>query len=146
MAWGRRAMTTPIATMSIKKLVGEDAAGVYRELRIRTVGKLLDAAASPKARITLAAKLYVHPSAVLTLATRADLMRVHGLGAKYIDMLHTIKVMTVRELSYRNARNLFDELTALNARHKTVDVLPSIGMVMRWIAHAKTLPTIITHR
>ena len=67
-------------------------------------------------------------------------MRVKGVSKEYALLLHYAGVDTVKELSYRNARNLAAALALANEKHGVVLFLPSEKVVERSIEHAKKLP------
>src|SRR5215469_15877395 len=119
------------------------APGVTATLKpagIRTTGKLLEAAKDPKGRKQLAAKINVDEKCVLRWANMADRMRIKGVGEDYAELLEAAGVDTVRELKYRNPSNLARAMATANQQRNLVELLPSEKAVMRWIAHAKTLP------
>jgi predicted flap endonuclease-1-like 5' DNA nuclease len=128
--------------------IGTDAdeAKKLSALRIRTAERLLEAAKNPKGRKDLASKTGIGEKRLLCLANTADRMRVKGLGKEYAAILPEVGVDTVRELKYRNPENLAQAIEELNKRRKLVRFLPTVGLVTRWIEHAKKLPTKITYR
>ena len=75
----------------------------------------------------------------------ADLCRVRGVGSEYADLLEEAGVDTVPELSHRNAANLTEAMTKLNAEKKLVRRIPSQTEVAHWIDEAKTLPRAVTY-
>ncbi len=102
-------------------------------------GKLLAAAATPKAREELAAKLGVDSKQVLEMANRADLARIKGVGTVYSDLLEWAGVDTVAELARRNPENLYDKIVEAANEH-FVKRLPRAADVANWVAQAKELP------
>ena len=83
---------------------------------------------------------------ILGWVTAADRMRVKGLGKEYAAILPAVGVDTVKELKYRNPEKLAKAISELNKRRKLVRFLPTVGLVTRWIEHAKKLPMKITYR
>ncbi len=102
-------------------------------------GKLLAAAATPKAREELATKLGVDSKQVLEMANRADLARIKGVGTVYSDLLEWAGVDTVAELARRNPENLYDKIVEAANEH-FVKRLPRPADVANWVAQAKELP------
>lgn len=101
--------------------------------------KLLAAAATPKAREELAARLGVDSKEVLELANRADLARIKGIGTVYSDLLEQAGVDTVAELARRNPENLYNKIVEVAGEH-FVQRLPRAQDVADWVAQAKELP------
>ena len=123
-----------------------DEAKKLRALRIRTSERLLEAAKNPKGRKELAEKSGINEQRLLCLANTADRMRIKGLGKEYAAILPEVGVATVKELKYRNPEKLAKAIGELNKKRKLVRFLPTVGLVTRWIEHAKKLPTKITYR
>lgn len=120
---------------------------VYAE-KLRAVGissteALLEAGATPKGRKELAEKTEISGKLILEWVNHADLFRIKGVGEEYSDLLEESGVDTVPELAQRNANNLFDKMTAVNAEKKLVRRLPTANQVADWVAQAKELPRAI---
>lgn len=118
----------------------------FRQAGIRRTGALLDRAATIKDRATLAARINIPAGEILEFVTVADLLRIKGLGADYIRLLHLAGVRTVREMRYRNPAKLTAGLIDANALHQAVALLPSLALVKGWIEQAKQLPIMISYR
>lgn len=116
-----------------------------KSVGIRTTGKLLEAAKSPRGRRVLAEKTGFDEKKILCWANLADKMRIKGIGEEYAELLQAAGVDTVKELKYRNPCNLAKALAAANTRRKLVRLLPSEKAVLRWIEHAKKLPLKISY-
>jgi predicted flap endonuclease-1-like 5' DNA nuclease len=122
-----------------------DIAARLKSAGIRTTGKLLEAARSPKGRRMLAAQTGFDEKKILCWANIADKMRIKGIGEEYAELLHAAGVDTVKDLKYRNPSNLAKAMAAANAKRKLVRLVPSEKAVLRWIEHAKKLPLKITY-
>ena len=72
-------------------------------------------------------------------------MRVKGVGEEYSDLLEAAGVDTVKELRNRNSANLLAKMVETNEKKRLVRRLPTLSMVERWVAHAKTLDPVITY-
>lgn len=131
----------------IKSLEGiePDAVAMLKSAGIRTTGKLLEAAKTPKGRKILAAKVGLDAKRLLHWANAADRMRVAGLGKEYAELLRAAGVDTVRELRYRNPAHLAQALADANKKRKLVRLLPSEKAVGRWIENARKLPLKISY-
>jgi hypothetical protein len=116
-----------------------DVATALKKAGIRTTGRLLDSAAKPKDRKSLAEKTGLPEKSILCWANMADRMRIKGVGEDYAVLLQAAGVDTVKELKYRNPARLAKAMAEANAKRKLVRVLPSDQAVVRWIEHAKKL-------
>lgn len=116
-----------------------DVAATLKKAGIRTTGRLLDSAAKPKDRKSLAEKTGLPEKSILCWANMADRMRIKGVGEDYATLLQAAGVDTVKELKYRNPARLAKAMAEANAKRKLVQVLPSDQAVVRWIEHAKKL-------
>ena len=135
-------MSYPIT--DIGGIDGETAA-VLKSARIRSTGRLLDAAGTLKGRKVLAGKTGLSPRQLLRWANMADRMRVKGISKEYAELLQAAGVDTVRELKHRNPGRLAAAMAAANRQCKLVRVLPSEKTVARWVDAAGRLPLKITY-
>ena len=133
------------AIMDIKG-IGPLMAEKLKKVGIRTTAKLLETAKSAKGRKELAAKIAVDEKTILRWANLADRMRIKGVGEDYAVLLEAAGVDTVRELRYRNPRNLAKAMADANTKRKLgVRLLPSETTIQRWIEHAKRLTLKISY-
>ncbi|MDD3446618.1 MAG: DUF4332 domain-containing protein [Zavarzinia sp.] len=116
-----------------------------KEAGIGTTGELLDAAATPKGRETLAEKTGLTTKQILEWTNRADLMRIKGVGEEYGDLLEVAGVDTVKELKHRVPANLHKKMAEVNEAKSLVRRLPSEADVADWVEQAKVLPAILTY-
>ena len=136
-------MSYPIEDL---KTIGPDVAASFKSAGIRSTGRLLEAAKDPKGRKALAAKTGLDEKCILRSANMADRMRIKGVGEDYAVLLEAAGVDTVRELKYRNPRNLAKAMADANTRRKLgVRLLPTESTVQRWIDDAKRLPLKISY-
>lgn len=122
------------------------AVAALRSAGIRSTGTLLERARTVKGRKLLAEKTQFDEKQLLYWANGADRMRVRGVSREYALLLHYAGVDTVKELSYRNPKNLAASLAQANKKHRVVRIPPSEKLVERWIEHAKELPLKISYR
>lgn len=113
--------------------------------RIRTTARLLDTAQNARGRQHLAEKIGVDECTILKWANMADRMRIKGVGEEYAGLLAAVGVDTVRELKYRNPKNLAKAMAEANAKRKLVRFLPSPKAVEKWVERAKALPLKISY-
>jgi hypothetical protein len=127
------------------KTIGLGVAASFKSAGIRSTGKLLRAAKDPKGRKALAARTGLDEKCILRSANMADRMRIKGIGEDYAVLLEAAGVDTVRELKYRNPRNLAKAMADANTKRKLVQLLPSEKAIERWIQHAKRLDLVISY-
>ncbi|RAI46090.1 DUF4332 domain-containing protein [Rhodoplanes roseus] len=120
-------------------------AAALKSAGIRTTGKLLEAAKTPKGRKELAERTGLTPQCLLRIANFADKMRIKGIGEEYAELLEAAGVDTVRELKYRNPSNLAKRMAEVNRHRKLVRTAPSEKAIERWIETAKGLPVKISY-
>lgn len=135
-------MSYPIEDL---KTIGPDVAASFKSIGIRSTERLLEAAKDPKGRRLLADKTGLDEKCILRSANMADRMRIKGVGEDYAVLLEAAGVDTVRELKYRNPRNLAKAMAEANTKRKLVRLLPSEKAILRWIEHAKRLQLKITY-
>jgi Domain of unknown function (DUF4332) len=127
------------------KTIAPGLAAVFKSAGIRSTGKLLRVAKDPKGRKALAARTGLDEKCILRSANMADRMRIKGIGEDYAVLLEAAGVDTVRELKYRNPRNLAKAMADANTKRKLVQLLPSEKAIERWIEHAKRLDLVISY-
>jgi hypothetical protein len=120
-------------------------AAKLKSVGIRTTDKFLEQAKDPKGRKDLAEKTGFPEKEILRWANKVDRMRIKGVGEDYAELLEAAGVDTVRELKYRNPRNLAKAMVDANVKRKLVRLLPSEVVVVRWIENAKKLQLKITY-
>jgi Domain of unknown function (DUF4332) len=135
-------MSYPIEDL---KTIGPDVAASFKSIGIRSTERLLEAAKDPRGRRLLADRTGLDEKCILRSANMADRMRIKGVGEDYAVLLEAAGVDTVRELKYRNPRNLAKAMADANTKRKLVRLLPSEKAVLRWIEHAKRLQLKITY-
>ncbi len=81
---------------------------------VTTTDDLLEKAADPKGRKTLAEATDLSAKLILGWANMADLMRIKGVGPQFAELLEASGVDTVKELRNRNAGNLATKMNEVN--------------------------------
>lgn len=125
--------------------IGVRNATRLRKAGIRTTEALLKKGGAKKGRKGLAATTGIGEKTILEWVNRADLMRVKGVGEEYSDLLECAGVDTAKELRNRNPKNLLKAMIDVNTKKRLVRRLPTETMVERWVAHAKTLDSVVTY-
>ena len=134
-------------SVSLKNIdgLGTEIVASLKAAGIRTTDKLLELAKTAKGRKALSEKTGIDEKRLLQFANMADRLRVKGLGTEYAELLRLVGVDTVRELKYRNPRNLAQEMRKVNDKRRLVQLVPTEKAVGRWIEHARRLPPKITY-
>src|SRR5690242_11331837 len=135
-------MSYPIEDL---KTIGPGVTASFKSAGIRSTGRLLEAAKTPKDRKALASETGLDEKCVLRSANMADRMRIKGVGEDYAVLLEAAGVDTVRELRYRNPHNLAKAMAEANTKRKLVLLLPSEKAIERWIEHAKRIEILISY-
>jgi predicted flap endonuclease-1-like 5' DNA nuclease len=125
--------------------VGATYAEALHRAGIRTDAALLQRGATRKGRAELAEMTRLPEPTILEWVNHADLMRIHGVGPEYADLLEEAGVDTVPELAHRNPVHLHETIEKVAAEKELVRRPPSEGMVAEWIAEATTLRRMIEY-
>jgi predicted flap endonuclease-1-like 5' DNA nuclease len=138
----RHAMSYPLADLDG---MNADSAKALKAAKIRTTGRLLEAARSFRLRKQLAASTGLSEKQLLSWANMADRMRIKGIGQDNAKLLEAAGVTTVRELKYRNPAKLAEAMAAANSKRRLVRILPTEKAIRRWIDEAGKLDPKISY-
>ncbi len=125
--------------------IGPTHARLLKGLGIHTTDGLLERCADRKGRRALSEETGLSETVIQKWTNMADLMRIHGIGEEYSELLEAAGVDTVKELRHRNALNLAVAMAKANAERRLVRQPPGEKRVASWIEQAKTLPPVMTH-
>lgn len=109
------------------------------DLGYRTTEDLLEAYFSPLGRETLA-EVEIAEDVLRTLVSRADLMRVRGIGTVYATLLQLSGVESVDSLMAADPWSLSSTLSAFNDTIQISRRPPSAKRIDNWIAYSEQLP------
>ena len=121
--------------------IGPVFAEKLKKAGVRTTAALLERAKDARGRKELATLSGIEEARILKWAK----MRIKGVGEEYSELLEAAGVDTVKELKHRNIANLARAMADANAAKRLVRLLPSEKAVAKWIAHAKTLPGMMSY-
>ncbi len=111
---------------------------------VKTHVQLLRRGATRAGRATLAEATGIDGRTILDWVSRADLMRVKGIGSEFADLLEAAGVGSTSELSRRDAKKLAATIEeVVTTRPGLVRRAPSTRVVARWIEESKRLPRIV---
>ncbi len=115
------------------------------EVEVKYTDDLLNQGKSRKGREDLVEKTGISSLLILKWVNMADLMRIHGIGEEYSELLEHAGVDTVKELRNRNPFNLYESLAQANEAHKLVRRMPTLGEVEGWVKEAKESEPLMTY-
>jgi predicted RecB family nuclease len=112
---------------------------------IKTTDDLLERCCDKKGRQGIAETTGLGETLLLKWANMADLMRIKGVARQYSELLECAGVDTVKELRNRNAENLAQKMSEVNAEKKLAKASPTAAEVAKWVEEAKGMEPKITH-
>lgn len=125
--------------------IGPSISEKLEKAGIKSCEALLEKGSTKKGRDSIAGETGIADVKILRFVNHADLMRIKGIGGEYSELLECAGVDTVPELAQRNAANLLEKITSINADKKLVRALPSEKQLSGWIQQAGSLPKIVQH-
>jgi predicted flap endonuclease-1-like 5' DNA nuclease len=125
--------------------IGPAYAAKLQAAGLTTTEKLLAACATPKGRATTAETTGLSPKNVLTWTNMADLMRLNGVAGQFAELLKGAGVDTIKELRRRNAANLAEKMTEVNAERQLTKGSVTEAKVQGWIDQAKDMEPAVSY-
>lgn len=132
------------------KIIDIEGIGPAYAEKLTTAGitnteNLLEKCATPQGRKELAEETGISGKLILTWTNHADLMRIHGVGPQFSELLEAAGVDTVKEFRHRVAANLQAKMEEVNNEKNLVNRVPSVGELQKMIDEAKELPTVLEY-
>lgn len=112
---------------------------------VTTTDALLEKCAAPAGRKALAEETGISEKLILKWTNHADLIRIHGVGPQFAELLEAAGVDTVKELKHRVAANLQAKMEEVNAAKNLVNRVPSATELQKMIDEAKELPAVMAY-
>ena len=125
--------------------VGEAYAEKLIAAGVTTTDALLKKCAAPAGRKALAEETGISDKLILKWTNHADLIRLHGVGPQFAELLEAAGVDTVKELAHRKAENLAAKMAEVNEEKKLVRRVPVVAEVQKMVDFAKELPGVLTY-
>ena len=124
--------------------IGKKYAQRLRDMGITTSLALLKRCGDPKSRREISEKLQVEGAMMRNWVSRADLMRVKGIGGQYAELLTAAGIQSVRDLQRVNAIALAEKMKEINDEDHLFPgyYLPDAHAVTQWIEQAQKLDKI----
>jgi len=110
---------------------------------VKDLEELLDVGSTLKGRRYLAEEVGVSVQKLFEWVNKADFSRLKGVGKQYAELLDVAGVKTVKDLSWRDSKNLYDKLRLTNIEKNLVRRTPPYYMIRDWIQNAKRLEQIV---
>lgn len=112
---------------------------LLNNMGVRTVDDFLRLGSTMAGRQSIARRLDVSYTMVLSWVYRGDMLRVRGVGRQYSELLESAGVSSVADLSNRNAFALWQTLRGVNREKRLVRRVPPRQTVEIWVYNAKKL-------
>ena len=125
--------------------VGEAYAEKLIAAGVTTTDALLEKCAAPAGRKALAEETGISDKLILKWTNHADLIRLHGVGPQFAELLEAAGVDTVKELKHRVPANLKAKMEEVNAEKNLVNRVPSEKELVKMVAEAKELPAVVEY-
>ena len=116
-----------------------------REHGVVHVADLLAKAGTRSGRAQLHKLTHIPESLILTWVNHADLMRIDGIGSQTSELLEASGVDSVKELSHRNAANLYEKMKEVNSKLGLSGKVPSAADIQKMIDAAKKMEPGVSH-
>ncbi len=110
---------------------------------ITTTEELLAACSTASAREAFAAKVDIQPKRLMSFVSRADFMRIKGVGRQFSELLNNVDIQTVDQLASADADAVNEAMTKVNAEKNLTKAVPSAKQIQGFIDIAKGLETAV---
>jgi len=124
----------------VPRLVNGRDANKLAKAGVHATDELLEKAATPRGRQALARRAGLPRATVVTLARRADLLRLDSISPDWVLLLEAAGVRSVADLGARDAAAVGKAVAAANAAKKIADPPPDGARLRQWVAQARQLP------
>jgi predicted flap endonuclease-1-like 5' DNA nuclease len=141
--WAGAARASHYAVGDVPRLITPEQARKLHRANVETTEQLLEKAAKPADRKTLAKASGLAPAELYTLAKRCDLLRIKGVGTEMVLLLEAAGVTSTAELVKKDAPNLTTAVLSANKTAKISEKPPTEPQLADWIAQAKKLPQMV---
>ncbi|MGB0862120.1 MAG: DUF4332 domain-containing protein [Saprospiraceae bacterium] len=111
---------------------------------ILTTETLLEKGASAEGRAALAASTEIEGKRIMTFVSRADFMRIKGVGRQFSELLQNVDIHTVDQLAAADATAINTAMTTVNDAKNLTKVVPSVKQIQGFIDVAKGLDAVVS--
>jgi hypothetical protein len=127
----------------VPRLVHDRDARKLQKAGVYSTDEILLKAATSKGREALAKRTGLPRVTLLTLARRADLLRLDSISPEWVLLLEAAGVKSVADLAHRDGAALREAAAAANAAKKIANPPPDDARLRAWITQAKMLPALL---
>lgn len=125
--------------------IGEAYAAKLKKAGLKTTDDLLAQCATKSGRKKVAEASEISEKLILKWTNHADLIRIHGVGPQFAELLEASGVDTVKELKHRKPENLQPKLEEVNNEKNLVNRVPALKEVEKMVAMAAELPPVMEY-
>jgi predicted flap endonuclease-1-like 5' DNA nuclease len=111
------------------------------EIGIRTTGELIQVCSTLHGRTELSAAAGIDLDRLMEWVHVADLMRIHGIGRQYAELLGASGVRTMAALRRQQPDELARKIREVNGTKGLAKTTPSPKTIERWVDDARDLPS-----
>ncbi len=111
-----------------------------RKIGVNTTCDMVLAFLRDEDNVSKAAKeMKVDADALRAWASMADLMKLPGVGGQFAELMQTVGISSVEELSTVNATSLHSDMVQFNKKTPIVPQVPSLEALSSWVKVAKEI-------
>ena len=111
---------------------------------VLTTEILLEKGAAQAGRAALAASTEIEEKRIMTFVSRADFMRIKGVGRQFSELLQNVDIHTVDQLAAASADDVNATMTKVNDVKHLTKVVPSVKQIQGFIDIAKGLDAVVS--
>lgn len=124
--------------------VGRKYGVMLKKAKITTTGEILERGICRTSRENLANKLGISERLISKWVNLADLLRVKGIGKKYLKLLDKIGIGNLNKLSKQDPDNILQKINSLDEEDlKKIKRKPSKKTIRRWIEESRKTRKIV---
>jgi predicted flap endonuclease-1-like 5' DNA nuclease len=131
------------AVADVPRLITPEQARKLHKANVETTEQLLEKAAKPADRKTLAKASGLAPAELYAMAKRCDLLRIKGVGTEMVLLFEAAGITSTAELIKRDAATLTTAVLNANKTAKISEKPPTEPQLADWIEQAKKLPQVV---
>lgn len=111
---------------------------------VTNTDQLLEKGATDAGREALAAATEIAKKRLMSFVSRADFMRIKGVGRQFSELLQNVNIHTVGQLAGADAEAINKAMTEVNEQKNLTKAVPSVKQIQGFIDLAKGLEEKVT--
>lgn len=124
--------------------VGKKYRVMLKKAKITTTGEILERGICRTSRENLANELGISERLISKWVNLADLLRVKGIGKRYLKLLDKIGIGNLNKLSKQGPDNILQKIDSLDQEDlKKIKRKPSLKTIRRWIEESRKTRKIV---